>query len=87
MQLLRSSEVPIADAPVFYYLRLAPVLSGLLVLCSGIACIVVGRLELSGVERYVSYYVGVVLLLCLYLWRYITARFRDFNWRLTTACF
>lgn len=53
----------------------------LLLFAFAIACIVVGRLELAGIERYISYYAGIVGLFCLvFLREYLIARFRGGNW-------
>lgn len=82
MQLLQASEVPIRDlAPVFRYSRIRAVVLYLLLFAFAVACIVVGRLELAGIQRYISYYAGVVALFCLVFLRgYLVARFRGGNW-------
>jgi hypothetical protein len=82
MQLLRASEVPVTyGTPVFHYSRLRAVLLLLLLFGFGVACIAMGRVTFTGVQRYVSYYIGAMLLICLLLLReYFAARFRVGNW-------
>jgi len=87
MQLLRASEVFITpEAAVFRYSRFRATSIGLIMLAFGIVCLLFGRKQFVGLERYISYYIGAMLLLVLFFLRgYITARFRDSNWLVQTS--
>ena len=79
---MRASEVQVTAADrVFYYSRWRAASLALLVMGVGIGCIQFGRSQPAGLTRYLSYYIGAVLLLgLLLLHRNITARFRASNW-------
>ena len=87
MQLLRISEIDFASmAAVFRYSRFRASAVALVVLGMGILCLLVGRGQFVGWERYFIYYIGAMLLLALFFLRgYVTARFRDSNWLAQTA--
>jgi hypothetical protein len=82
MRLLRSTEVEGSPGTsVFRYSRLRALLLTISVIALGITGILLGRWQFAGVTRFISYYVGAVLLLLLYVFRgYVTARFRRSNW-------
>lgn len=87
MQLLRISEIDFTSmAAVFRHSRFRATSTGLVVLGMGILCLLVGRRQFAGWERYFIYYIGAMLLLALFFLRgYVTARFRDSNWLAQTA--
>lgn len=89
MQLLRVSEVQApSDAPVFSYSRLRAVLLAACIVVVAVFLLFLGWQQPGGIARYVSYYAGAMLLLCLFFLRgYMTARFRASNWlaRVTPA--
>src|SRR5690348_1275106 len=82
MHLLRASEIDFTSmAAVFRYSRFRAALTGLVVLAIGTLCLLVGRRQFVGWERYVICYIGAMPLLALFFLRgYVTARFRDSNW-------
>jgi len=87
MKLLRASEIQVTDeAAVFRYSRFRAASTALLALGLGIICLLLGRKQFVGVARYISYYIGAMLLLALFFLRgYITARFRGSNWLAQTV--
>lgn len=87
MQVLRASEVHVTgDARIFHYSRVRAVALAIVLAGCGVACFIFGTKAMVGVERYVSYYVGSMLLLALLLCRaYITARFGPGNWLVQTC--
>lgn len=87
MQLLQASEIQVTDETAFFrYSRFRAVSTAVLTLGLGIICLFLGRTKFAGVARYISYYIGAMLLLALFLFRgYITARFRRSNWLAQTT--
>jgi hypothetical protein len=82
MTLLRTSQLQAGvGGRVFRYSRWRAALLALAVLSFAVGCLYYGSREPAGVSRYVSSYVGaIVLLSLLVLQRYATARFRVSNW-------
>jgi len=82
MTLLRASQLqPGGGDRVFRYSQWRAALLALVILSFGVGCLYFGIRQPAGVSRYVSYYVGAIILLgLLTLQRYVTARFRHSNW-------
>jgi intracellular septation protein A len=67
MRLLRVSEIDLTSiGAVFRQSRFRAVSTGLIVLAMGILCLLVGRRQFVGWERYVIYCIGAMLLLAFF---------------------